>query len=193
MYALALFVHVVGVLAMFMGLGTLVLSGIAIRRATRVEQVRALIGPLTAGRKIGLEQISLIDVLVISGVLLIAATGVYMAASAWSFEVGWIRTALISFLLIAPVGPLVVNPRLHAIARESVAAPDGPCAPALARRIHDPLLGTALQLMLATLLGIVFLMTNKPAPTESVVAMATAVGLGAASALPLWRWRPNRS
>ena len=89
-----LFVHLVGVISVFIGFGTLLLATFALGRASRVEQVRAIMTPLVAGRRIGPEQISLIDVLVIAGVLLIAASGIAMARANDYLLSSWVEVAL---------------------------------------------------------------------------------------------------
>jgi hypothetical protein len=179
-YSIALFFHVMGAILLFVGLGVLILATIAIRRVRRVEPLRSLIGPLTAGRQIAFEHISLVDLLVVAGVLLIALSALYMVPNAWSFDVPWIRVAIASTLLIAPLGPAVVDPRLHAIARASADLPDGPLDARVIARTHDPALTIALDVMASTLVGVVFLMTNKPPVLESVAAVAVAASVGIA-------------
>ena len=73
--------------------------------------------------------------------------------------------------------------RRRAIARLAQEAPDGPLPQALQQRIHDPILGTALQTVTILLLGIVFLMTTKPELIGSIIVMAVALVLGLASGL----------
>jgi hypothetical protein len=194
LYPILLFLHVTGAICIFVGFGTLLLGTAALRRAKRVEQLRAIAGPMVAGRRVGREHVSVIDVVVIIGVLLVAATGLYMALSTWGgWRTDWIKVAMISFALMAPVGPLVINPRLHALARAADEAPSGPLPEPLFLNTHDPILGTALWTLTAWLLGIVFLMTNKPSLGHSIAAMAVslAVGLGA-SGLALWRAERTR-
>ncbi len=186
-YPIALFFHVSGAIGVFVGIGTLLLGTAALRRAKRVEQVRTIAGPMVAGRMVKSEPVSVIDLLVISGVLLIAATGLYMALTVWGLRSGWIDMALVSFALMAPIGPVVINPRLHAIASAADKAPDGPLPESLYVRTHDPVLGTALQTLAAWLLGIVFLMTNKPSFAGSITVMAVSLAVGLASGVPFWR------
>jgi hypothetical protein len=54
-------------------------------------------------------------------------------------------------------------------------------------RIHDPVLGTALQTVTAMVLGIVFIMTNKPSFGVAILVLVIFLMLGLASSLPLWR------
>ncbi len=171
-YTIVLFLHVSGAIGYFISTGTWLFGLSALRRARRVEQVRALTN--LVGRSGPLFGIS---------VLLILATGLYMALTAWGLRTGWIDVALISLILIAPLGTAFIEPRRRAIDRLAREAPDGPLSQALEQRTHDPVLLTALQTLAALLLGIVFLMTTKPSLTSSLIVMAVALILGLASGL----------
>ncbi len=167
---IVLFLHVSGAIGYFISVGTWLFGLSALRRAQRVEQVRSLahlVGQL--GPLFGIS------------VLLLLATGLYMAITAWSLLTPWIAVALISLLLIAPLGTAFIEPRRRAIDRLAQEAPDGPLPQSLERRIHDPVLLTALQTVTMLLLGIVFLMTNKPSLIGSLIVMAVALVLGLAS------------
>jgi uncharacterized membrane protein len=171
-YSVALFFHICGAIGYFFGIGTNVFALSATRRAQSVVQVRALVrltylsGPLT-----GLS------------VLLILVAGFYMALSAWSLRTSWIAVALISLILMAPLGAALIEPRRRAIDRLAREAQDGPLPEALARQARDPVLVTALQTTVALLFGIVFLMTTKPDLAGSLIAMAVALVIGLASGL----------
>src|SRR5260370_36081895 len=97
-----------------------------------------------------------------------------MGVTGWGIRAGWIDVALISLILIAPLGTAFIEPRRRAIDRLAREAPDGPLSQALEQRTHDPVLLTALQTLAALLLGIVFLMTTKPSLTGSLSVMAGA-------------------
>jgi len=169
-YNIVLFLHISGAIGYFVGMGTWLFCLAALRRAQRVEQVRALTN--LAGRLGPLFGIS---------VLLILVTGLYMAITAWGFQTGWIPVALVSLILIAPLGTAFIEPRRRSIARLAQEAPDGPLPQALEQRIHDPILGTALVTVTILLLGIVFLMTNKPSLIVSLIVMGVALAFGLAS------------
>lgn len=177
LYSLMLFLHVSADIGIFIGIGAQLLSLMALRRATRVEQVRAIAG-----------LISLSDPISVVSALVTIAAGLYMALTVWGLQTGWIAVALVSLVVLLP--PLIVGviePRMRALVTMAKAATDGPLPATLDTRIHDPLLGTALQTVAAIVLGIVFLMTTKPALAGSIIAMVVAVVLGLASGLPLWR------
>ena len=175
-YAIALFLHVSGAIGYFISMGVWLFGLTALRRAQRVEQVRAL--SRLVGRLGPLFGIS---------VLLILATGLYMAITDWGLRTGWIAVALISLLLIAPLSTAFIEPRRRTIDRLAQEAPDGPLPRSLEQSTHDPVLLAALQTVTALLLGIVFLMTNKPSLMGSIIVMAVALVLGMASGLVVSR------
>src|SRR5438477_353756 len=146
-YTVVLFLHVSGAIGYFASIGIWLFGLIGLRGAQRVEQVRTLTGLIgLTGPLFGIS------------VLLILAAGLYMAFTAWSLQTGWIAVALVSLVLMAPLGTALVEPRRRAIERLAREAQDGPLPQSLEQRIHDPILLTALQTIAALLFGIVFLM-----------------------------------
>ncbi len=187
-YSIDVFIHVVGAAAVFLGYGSLALAVNAMWRATRSEQVRAITSTLLATRKVGLERVSAIDVIVIAGVLLIAITGLDMALTFQLFQAPWIDVAIGSFVVLAPIGPLVINPRLHRIVDAANLEADGLISSALLARTRDPLLAMTMGGSLGLLIALVFLMTTKPALGISLAAVVICAGTGVA--VP---WRLARS
>jgi len=183
-FSVEVFAHVMGVILVFVGYGTLLLTVAAMRRATRSEQLRAITSALLASRRIGRERLSAIDLVAIAGVLLIALTGLDMAFSLQLIREPWIDVAIGSFVLLAPIGPLVINPRLHRIADAADLEPNCPISTALHTRTRDPILTMALGGSLGILVGIVFLMTTKPELSTSITAVAIAVVAGMAISWP---------
>lgn len=176
LYHIALFVHVIGDITLFIAMGTELLILAALRRANDATQIRAVI-----------EFIPVTDRMAVGGALLLLVSGFYMAGTVWGLQTSWIVVALGSILLI--IGPLVrfvVEPRTRALVELVKAVQDGSLPSELAERIQDPILSLALNTNLAVGAGIVFLMTTKPAWTGSIVTMIAAVALGAVSALPVW-------
>jgi hypothetical protein len=76
-YNLILFFHVSGAIGYFVGIGTWLFILVGLRRAARVEQVRALVN--LTGLSGPLARIS---------VLLLLASGFYLALTAWSLQSG---------------------------------------------------------------------------------------------------------
>jgi len=177
LYSLALFIHVTADIGIFVALGVQLFCLAALRRSNSAEQARGYV-----------QLIHLSDPLSITSALLTIAAGLYMALTVWDWRTGWILVALGSVIFLLP--PLiggVIEPRMRTIAAQMKAAPLGPLPPPLRARLHDPILGTALQTAGAIVLGIVFLMTTKPSVLGSIIAMAVFVALGLASGWPLWR------
>jgi hypothetical protein len=175
-YTITLFIHVVSDIGLMAGIGIWLVALAGLRRAESVEQVRAIVG-----------MIFLSDTFYrISGALLLGS-GVYMTLTVWGFDTAWIDVALATLFVVVPVGPLVAEPRMKAIAKAAGEAPNGPISPALRAQIHNPVLATSLYVMATAVLGIVFLMTTKPALIIAIVAVVTAIALGAAISVPLWR------
>ncbi len=179
LYVLALFLHVSGDVGIFIGIGAQLLSLAALRRAQYVEHVRAIAWLMPISDLIG-----------VSSALLTITTGLYMALTVWDLQIGWIAVALGSIVVLLP--PLiggVIEPRTRAIVTMAREAPDGLLPEALDKRIHDPVLGVALQMMAAVVFGMVFLMTIKPSLVGSITVIAVALALGLASGLLFWRTR----
>jgi hypothetical protein len=182
-YNLALFAHIVGAIGVFVGVGVWLFAATALRRASQVQQVRALAGLTVASGNVA-----------VGGVLLLAVAGFYMALTVWSVQATWIIVATISFALLAPFGAFVLDPRIRALAKVAAVTPDGPLPASLAVRTHDPLLGIGLYIYVGVLLGIVFLMTTKPPLVDSIFAIVVAMVLGLTSGLLLWwtgRFQPR--
>jgi hypothetical protein len=112
------------------------------------------------------------------------AAGLYMTADTWGWQTPWIIVAIISVLYFAVGG--VMGTRRNVIEKLIKDMPDGPLQESVMQRIHDPLFGAAVYMMLALLLGIVFLMTVKPALDGAILTMVIAAALGVTASLPLW-------
>jgi len=178
-YNIVLFVHVIGAIGYFLGMGILLFILLGLRRAQRVEQVRALIqlndlsGPVSG-----------------ISVLLLLAAGLYLAITAWSLLTSWILVALISLILMVPTSAALIAPRRSAIVKQLAReAPGGELSEALERHIDDPVLATVCTTVAALLLGLVFLMTTKPNLVGSLIVMVVALLLGLAAGVLVSRMR----
>lgn len=176
LYTLLLFAHVSGAICLFIGMGTWLFGSIAIARAARVEQVRAITDLMLVAR-----------LLVPAGALLVITAGVAMTWLSWGFRTGWIVVALGSLTIIGPIGTWVIDPKVREIAELAHTLADGPVPMPLAKRTRDRRLRTALHMMIGMLFGIEFLMTAKPQLAVALGAMAVFALLGLATALPLLR------
>jgi hypothetical protein len=80
LYSLALFLHIVGALALF---ALLTIEGVSLRQGTRPPRISRVLGPISG--------------------LLVLIPGLYMSATSWGWQ-GWILVSLVSWLLIAAGG-----------------------------------------------------------------------------------------
>lgn len=178
-YTVILFLHVVGAIGYFLGIGLWLFILLGLRRTQRVEQVRSLIhltdlsAPLSGA----------------SAVLLLS-TGLYLALSAWSLLTSWILVALISLLLMVPTSAALIAPRRSAIVKQLAReAPEGELSRALERHLDDPVLATVFTTVVILLLCLVFLMTTKPNLVGSLIVMMLALLLGLAAGALVSRMR----
>lgn len=169
LYSIILFLHVCGAIGYFIGMGIWLFGLWALRRAQYVEQVRTLT------RLIGLT-----GPLFGISVLLLLAAGVYMALTAWSLLTGWILVGLVSLVLLAPLGTVLLEPRRRTIDRQVRETATGSLPEEVKRSVHDPVLLTTVQTLTILLLGVVFLMTTKPDLVGSLIVMGVALLLGLA-------------
>ncbi len=168
-YTIVKFLHVVGAIGYFIAVGALLFGLAALQRARRIEHVRALA-----------EVVRRLTPLFNLSILLLLFAGIYMTVTVWGFETGWIDVALVSLLVIVPVAAMTTQSRLSAIAQLAHAESDGPLSANLLARIHDPMMLIVPRTVITLLVGIVFLMTNKPDLPAALLVMALTLTLGLA-------------
>ena len=168
-YTIVKFLHVVGAIGYFVAVGALLFGLAALERSQRIEHVRILA-----------EFVRRLTPLFNLSVLLLLLAGLYMTFTVWGLETGWIDVALASLLVIVPVAAVTIQSRLRVIARLAHAESDGPLSANLLARIHDPTMLTMPRTVITLLVGIVFLMTNKPELSAALLVMALALVLGLA-------------
>lgn len=176
-YTVALFFHLVGVITLFAGMAIQQLVGTRLRRADTVQEVRQWMGVLRPTAPI-----------LPAAVVILLASGLTMTAQSWTLRTPWIATALVALLAMAGAGATVLRRRFTALGRLSAQLPDGPVPPGLARLRSATALWATLTAMPGAALGIVWIMTNKPAgPVAPAVVLAAAAAgalTGAAASRP---------
>jgi hypothetical protein len=157
LYSIALFLHVVGALLLFV---TLTVEGIVLRqlrRAATIEAAQGAAALLRLNRIVG--PLSAVGVLI---------PGLYMMATNWGW-VAWIVVALVSWLAIAVLGA-VNGIRILALDRSQ----------ALLTGIRNPMFLISWSTRVGIALGVVFLMTVKPGAAVAVLVILLAATAGAA-------------
>jgi hypothetical protein len=166
LYSIALFLHVVGAVLLFV---TLTIEGVALRQLRRAVTTEA-----AQGAAVMLRLNRIVGPLSALGVLI---PGLYMTATSWGW-VAWIVVALVSWVVIAVLGA-VNGIRILALERSQ----------ALLTRIRNPMFLVSWSTRVGIALGVVFLMTVKPGAVAAVLAILLAAVAGAALGIALSRVR----
>jgi hypothetical protein len=168
--SIALFLHIVGALGLFVALG-LEWTGLSqIRKAMSLEQVRAWMGILRNVRNVGF--VSMLTAVI---------TGFYMMVT----DVGpepWVTVTIGSLVLVIVLAQVVTAPRMAAIGK-ALFTEKGPLSQTFHSLANQPLLSISIQTRVAIALGIVLLKTTKPDLIGSLLIIGVAIVLGIASTL----------
>ena len=169
-YSIALFIHIVAAVGLFVTLALEWTGQRQLQRAITLEQARMWLPVVAGSRRIG-----------IPSMIIVILSGFSMARAAWR-HLAWTEVTVGTLVAIIALGAIITRPRLAAIARALAAESAG-----AASLLRDPMLTLSLQTRAAMTLGIVFLMTVKPDLRVSLLAIAAAAMLGIISAVPLLR------
>lgn len=176
MIDLALFGHVLG--------ATLLISAVVIsvsglvrgHRATTIEQLRAV----TSGVPVADRLMPPAMVLVLGfGLYLVAARDSHPGSVHWNS--GWVIVSLTIFALMSVLGPAVEARRAKRLHLAACAAADGPIGTDLDRLRRDPLHAHVTLFGAAQLVVLLYLMTNRPSLTATLIAAIAATLVAAAA------------
>jgi hypothetical protein len=166
-YTIALFFHVVGAIGFFIAIAFEWVSLIELQRITTVDEINQWFK-----RKAPMQGMAGISMLII----LIA--GFYMTFAAWG-GADWVEVAFSAMIVQGIIAGVLTTPRMRAI-RKAIASESGPISPTLDRLLHHPLLWVSMLTRVGIALGIVFLMTVKPALVGSLIVLGVAILVGLA-------------
>jgi hypothetical protein len=165
-YSIALFVHIVGAVLLFV---TLTVEGVALRQldaAATTEAAQGAAAMFRLNRMVG--PLSALGVLI---------PGVYMTATTWGW-VPWIVVALGSWVVIAVLGA-VNGIRILALERSN----------GLLAGSRNPMFLISWLTRVAIALGVVFLMTVKPGLVAAALAILIAAAVGVVLGIALSKMR----
>jgi hypothetical protein len=172
LYSFALFVHILGALALFGALGLEWAALLNLRRVRTAEQAQEWLKIFALFPRIYPFA---------WGAILLA--GLYMMAAVWK-GAGWIIVALISVVMLGAAGGALTARRMASLG-QGVAREKGVLSTGLQTTLHDPYLLAVFQVRLAFTLGTVFLMVTKPGMGLALLDMGAATILGLLSTLLL--------
>ena len=113
------------------------------------------------------------------------ATGAYMAHDFWSFSDSWVLIPIIGLALMSLQGPLVAGRQGHKLKHALMANGPGPLGEEARRLTVDKLLWSAAFANGVLVLGIVWVMVEKPGWGGGIAALVVSYAVGIALALSL--------
>jgi hypothetical protein len=148
-YGIALFVHIVGLIALFSALVLLQRGVVRLRTASTWEEARVWLGMV---RPVG--------GMFLFGTLTLLATGLYMARLEWTSDAPWVVVGEIVAVAFAVVGGIVAAAvaRMSRIARRHA----GEVADEDQEVLRAPAIWAPVFAMNGAAMGVVWLMTTKP-------------------------------
>jgi hypothetical protein len=177
-YAVALFLHIVGALGIFVALG-LEWTGLRQLRSSKLpEQARPWMGILKSTNKAGFFSM-----------LTAVLTGLYMVLTEWGW-VPWILVVLGALVLVIALSAALTRPRMAAIGK-ALATEKGPLSQSFHNLANRPILWISIKTRVGIALGIVFLKIARPDLVGSLLVVIVAVLLGLATTLPWPRRQPT--
>jgi hypothetical protein len=171
-YSIALFLHVVGALLLFVAM---TLEGVALRqisRAVTVDQARPAFAIPRLNRVIG--PISLVTILI---------PGLYMMNSSG----GWRAWSLIGLITWAVIAVLGTASGIRLVRLERSLAGAGLIPPAVRMRLAAPAYAISWRVRVGLATGVVYLMTVKPGVAGALIAVVVAALIGLGTGIPALR------
>jgi hypothetical protein len=163
--SIALFAHVLGMLALFIVLALEWLT---------LELVRTTSGPEPPFVAIhGLRVLPRFTAIAVGLILL---SGIYLAARVGVLEFAWVRVSFAGMVLMGVLGAAALRPMMRNIQERSRS--DGDAALTWRYDASHPFLHASLRIRVAVGLAIVYLMIAKPGLLESTVVIGLALVLG---------------
>jgi hypothetical protein len=166
LYAIALFLHVVGALLLVTALTGEGIALFHLRQATTREELQTWEGVALLGRVFGPVSIALI-----------LLPGLYMMFASWGW-VPWIAVGLFGLLLIAAIGAST-GIRFGLLVRSAAAGSS--VSHDVRTRLRAAIFVVSWFTRVSIALGVVFLMTSKPQLVPALLAIVIAAAVGFAT------------
>lgn len=165
LYLIILFIHVTGAILLFAALGIEWLTFVKFRNADTFEAAAGW-----------LKSFPVIPRLYMISMITILASGIYMMVVVWK-DAAWIIAAFFSMILLAVLGARLTGKKMESIGKEIMSG-KGELSPDVKGKMKDSALWNSIQTRSAVALGIIYLMTVKPALTASIITILVAVIIG---------------
>ncbi len=172
-YSIALFFHLVSLLAAGAAAALAGYAGLRMRAAGNPAEVAGW--GMMIGRVVRVFPATTLGLL---------ASGIYMTQTAWSWSTPWIVTGLVGLGTLVVLGSGFEASRGRALGRELRAHGLSERA---RRLLSDPIAWTAKLMTWTLMLALVFVMTTKPPAWGCAASLVIALIVGAVAAVPIWR------
>lgn len=171
-YRTVLFLHFV---ALFIGFGAAAILGLCLFRLRAAQTLAdALPWGIVAGKTEKAFPVAILGLFL---------TGAYMTSDVWTWSTGWIDVAIVSLVVIAAQGVLVAGRRTKELERALEANGPGPLLERARKMTCDRALWIVSFANPGIVLGVVWVMTQKPGTAEAIVAVVVGYIVGAVGAL----------
>jgi hypothetical protein len=168
-YTVALFIHLLGVIALFGAFVLLQRAGPRLRGAQTVEQARTWV-----------ELARTTTPMIVSGAVMLLVTGMFMIGTTWGTLTPWAAVALAGLAMMATLHVLVNRHHFALVSAAVTAAPAGPPPASLARLISAPAPWAILFANNGMALASLWLMATKPDWLGAIVPMLALALVGGA-------------
>jgi hypothetical protein len=171
-YRTVLFLHL---LALFIGIGTAAILGLSLFRLRGASTgAEALPWSILAGKTERAFPVAILGLFV---------TGAYMTSHLWTWSTGWIDVAIAALVVVAAQGALIAGRRAKDLERTLVANGPGPLSTDVRNKTCDRALWSVSFANPGIVLGVVWVMTQKPGTAGAIAAVVVGYVVGAAVAL----------
>jgi hypothetical protein len=170
LYGLALFLHVAGVICLFVLTGIEWAGMLAKRRAQTIEEIRAWswVDRASGG-------------LFFHATLLTLIPGLYLAQARWGWTLPWIDASLVILIVISASGPIVNKPRFMKVHMAAGRAGHGPVPAEVSDLVNDSVLWASVHCNGTLMVGMVYIMILKSGMLDTILAVAVTLAAGIAS------------
>ena len=177
-FTIAVFLHLVGMVGLFIGYGLEWVASSLLRRSTNAEQVRAWLRIFRLSLPISGP-----------GLVVLILSGVYFASITESMKEGWMLASLLAIVLAFGIGFVFIWLRVRML---RAVLPEGntPLSEAGSASVQDPVILTLIRVRFLLALGVLYVMIAKPDLATSLYILLSAIVVGLISAATAWMARP---
>jgi hypothetical protein len=167
-YDVALFIHLLGAITLFVAFGIIQRGGARVRQAQTLDHVR-----------LWLDLLRTTAPMFPAAFVMILGAGLYMTADVWTFTTAWVLVSLVAVAVMVVVGAAVVGRGLNRMGAAVAIASEGSLSPELRTAVLDPITWISSFALNGLALGSLWLMATKPAWGQAIAVPIAVAAAGA--------------